>query len=142
MADQYREPIEESVDLREKFVGGGAAHIEMPAPVQEQSTEHAQEHVAAEKSSAYNHILTKAQSQGDDGSDDHAHTIVQDAKRGASHVDVASQVTHLMDLAQAKGVTHAVRVAQRMSDYYVLDKMHDQMLSDQFHAALSEKDLI
>jgi hypothetical protein len=51
-------------------------------------------------------------------------------------------VQHLVDLALQKGVVHAVNVARHMDDNYVLDMMHDKMVSENFHRALMDKKLI
>lgn len=147
MADQYREPIDD-IDtgsaLKEKLLGGGrgdpravveAVHY---APEREHGAEG-----AMEKDGAYGSLLQKVTAaQNDDDSATHAHTVAADAKAGAAHPDVESQVRHLIDLAQVKGAVHAVRVAQRMSDLYVLDAMHDRMLAEQLHAALEAKGMI
>ncbi len=142
MTDQYREPIDEDIDLRAKFVGGGDVHFERPSATTERATEKG----GAEKASTYNTLLARVQKNAaagdDDGSNTHAHTVVADAHRGAAQPDVESQVTHLVKLATTKGVVHAVKVAQHMSDYYILDKMHDKLLADQFFEELSKKGLV
>jgi len=73
--------------------------------------------------------------------DDHEDTVVLDAKHIGALTDEASKVQKLLDLAQTKGVVHAVKVARSLKDYYTLDMMHDQ-LSDKLYQGLLEKGLI
>lgn len=56
-------------------------------------------------------------------------------------VDAETRVNQLVELAQVKGVAHAVEVAQKMNDLYVLDTMHDE-LADKLYDALRAKGLI
>lgn len=55
--------------------------------------------------------------------------------------DAQSTITRLVGLAETKGVAHAVAVAQKLGDYYVLDVMHDQ-LADKLYEALLAKGLV
>ena len=55
--------------------------------------------------------------------------------------DAQSRVNQLVELAQVKGVAHAVEVAKKMNDLYVLDTMHDE-LADKFYEALKAKGLV
>lgn len=64
-----------------------------------------------------------------------------DAKAVYDETDAEARVTKLVSLAQVKGVEHAVRVAVHLNDYYVLDRMHDE-LADKFYDALKEKGMI
>jgi hypothetical protein len=73
--------------------------------------------------------------------DDHEDTVVLDAKHISALTDEASKVQKLLDLAQTKGVVHAVKVARSLKDYYALDMMHDE-LSDKLYQGLLEKGLI
>ena len=68
--------------------------------------------------------------------------VASDAEAGAQKSDAESQVQHLVDIAQQKGVMHAVRVARHMEDNYVLDAFHDSMLADELHDALMKKGMI
>lgn len=180
MSDAYRESIEEDVSakLREKFIGGGAGHLqqhqnstggvrgsELPtedmipattefAPADAVNTaeltsmpEIAPEHAAVEQNrdSMYGRIMSKVRakkSDDTDKSDSQAHTVARDARTGAMHTDADSQVSHLVDLAVTKGAVHAVKVAQHMENYYILDVLHDKMLADKLHDALVAKNLI
>ena len=60
--------------------------------------------------------------------------VRSDADRTAA-LDEESRITHLVSLAETKGVPHAVQVARSLKDFYALDMMHDE-LAEQFHAAL------
>lgn len=64
-----------------------------------------------------------------------------DAEKLGQVIDATSQVTQLVELAQVKGVAHAVEVARKMNDLYVLDTMHDE-LADKLYEALKAKGLI
>ena len=68
-------------------------------------------------------------------------SVNQDADVISSQIDADSKVTQLVDLAVTRGVAHAIKVALRLNDFYVLDKMHDD-LANKFHASLKEKGLI
>ncbi len=141
MSDLYREPIEESdLALKEKFVGGNISAAKVkPAERRERSE---RREGVAERDSAYDKILQKVKNQGDNDADKHAHTVADDARVGAAHPDAESQIKHLIDLAMTKNVVHAVKVAQHMEDYHVLDTFHDRMLAEELHDALVEKGLI
>lgn len=65
----------------------------------------------------------------------------KDAQMVAAAVDAESQVKQLVDLAMVKGVVHAVKVAKKMNDFYVLDQMHDD-LANRLYDSLKEKGLI
>jgi hypothetical protein len=47
----------------------------------------------------------------------------------------------LLSLVETKGPEYAVRVAIKLNDYYVLDRMHDEM-SERFYDGLVAKGLI
>lgn len=73
--------------------------------------------------------------------DDHEDTVVLDARHIGAMTDEESKVQKLLDLAQVKGVVHAVKVARSLKDYYVLDMMHDE-LSNKLYQGLLENGLI
>lgn len=100
--------------------------------VAERSNESAHEKYAA--------ILTQSglTDQAASVSTDDVHT---DAEAVGQATDAASRVTQLVELAQVKGVAHAVEVARKMNDLYVLDTMHDE-LADKLYEALKAKGLI
>ena len=64
-----------------------------------------------------------------------------DAKTVYDETDAEARVTKLVSLAEVKGVEHAVRVARKLNDFYVLDRMHDE-LSGKFYDALKAKGMI
>ncbi len=72
---------------------------------------------------------------------DDAAVVVDDAKSIAAEMDEETRVTKLVSLAQVKGVAHAVKVAEHLNDYYVLDRMHDE-LADKFCEALRAKGML
>ncbi len=86
-----------------------------------------------------NEILSKAGpvlgASGSTGS------ATDDARNLSLLSDVESQVTRLLDLATQKGVPHAVHVAQKLKNYYLLDRMHDEMVG-KFYQGLVEKGLV
>lgn len=90
----------------------------------------------------YQEILSKtaAPSQGVATSVD-AVAVEVDAKAVYDETDAEARVTKLISLAETKGIEHAVRVAQKLNDFYVLDRMHDE-LSGKFYDALKAKGLI
>ncbi|MEI9966320.1 MAG: hypothetical protein WDN67_01490 [Candidatus Moraniibacteriota bacterium] len=63
-------------------------------------------------------------------------TVSDDAKTAAS-LDEGQRIEHLVSLAEAKGVPHAVSVARSLSDFYALDLMHDE-LAEKLHAVLDQ----
>jgi hypothetical protein len=64
-----------------------------------------------------------------------------DAKAVYDETDAEARVTKLISLAQVKGIPHAVKVAEHLDDYYVLDRMHDE-LADKFYDALKAKGML
>lgn len=68
-------------------------------------------------------------------------SVVSDASGLSGDVDTQAIVTKLVALAETKGVAHAVAVAKKMQDLYILDTMHDT-LADEFYDALKAKGLI
>lgn len=88
-------------------------------------------------SEQYANILSKVSNQTT-GSDDE---VDQDAATVGALEEAEKKVHTLVELAQVKGVAHAVRVAKRMNDLYVLDTMHDE-LADKLYDGLLAKGLI
>jgi hypothetical protein len=57
----------------------------------------------------------------------------------AAHaLDAETRVEHLVRLAEAKGVPHAVAVAQKLNDFYALDLLHDELV-EKFHTLLDSR---
>ncbi|MDR3583326.1 MAG: hypothetical protein P4L62_03130 [Candidatus Pacebacteria bacterium] len=149
------EPIDESgLDLKDKFVGGSAAEAKVEsvglgeeaapeAKIEEiHSIEGAVERKegAAEKEAAYSKILSKI------GSQTHTPTTDDDVKTDAATVaggaDAESRITNLVNIAEVKGIPHAVKVARHMEDNYTLDEFHDRLLGAELHDALVAKGMI
>lgn len=88
----------------------------------------------------YDEILAKVASPSAAGT--HADdTVASDAASIDAIADEESKIQQLLDLAGAKGVAHAVKVARSLDDYYALDRMHDD-LADKLYAGLLAKGLI
>ena len=137
------EPIEEKdLDMEGKIKHGESGFVQVNENVQFHKVEKEipQEISAGEKDNAYNKILTKVQAQTDNKTDDIA--VADDAKVGAQKADAETQIQHLVDVAQQKGVIHAVKVARHMEDNYILDTFHDRLLADELHDALVAKGMI
>ncbi len=138
MADPYREPIEDSdLQLQEKIVGGGESR---PVSRTKAMPEKSRERFDAEKDSTYAKLLQRM--KGGAGTTSSAHTVARDARDAAAHPDVEQQVRHLLDLAMTKGVIHAVRTARHMSDYYIMDAVHDRLVSEELYKKLKSNNLI
>jgi hypothetical protein len=135
------EPIEESdLDLEGKIKRGVAELSKgMEVPLADVEKEKSQEVSLAEKDDAYGKILSKVQTKAADGA---PADIAGDAEAGAQKTDAETQIQHLVDIAQKKGVVYAVKVAKHMQDNYVLDTFHDRLLADELHDALVEKGMI
>lgn len=140
------EPINDSdLDLSNKF-----GHVEKGKAVSADDKkesivfavekESPKEISGAEKDASYNEILAKLPQKSTNDSDEE--DIKNDAVEVSAKMDAESQIQHLLDLATTKGVVHAVKVAKHMDDNYVLDMMHDKMISDEFHNILVEKNFI
>lgn len=156
MADEIKsnlEPIEESdLNLKEKFTGAGEApksaenkteekEIIMPAGGAEIAPEKAERKEGAiEREETYSKILSKvgAQTHQTTGGDE----VKSDAETANAGMDAESKITNLVNLAQAKGIPHAVKVARHMEDNYTLDEFHDRMLAEELHNALVSKGMI
>jgi hypothetical protein len=65
-----------------------------------------------------------------------------DAKIASDEVDYENKIIKLVEMAEAKGVVHAVKVAQHLEDNYLLDELHDRLLAVDLHDALVKKGMI
>ncbi len=101
-----------------------------------ESTVESSKERAAEKYSA---ILSRIPTQSPQPSDDTQ--VGVDAKSVYDETDEETRVTMLLSLVETKGPAYAVRVARHLNDYYVLDRMHDE-LAGRFYEALMEKGVI
>jgi hypothetical protein len=138
----YLEPIDESeADVSRKF---GPKEAAMPAgrveapDVPEARTERREGF--AEKEESYRKILAVASARPSrPASDDRA--VTDDVQALSAEMDADSHVRQLVDVAMAKGLVHAVQVARKLGDFYVLDRMHDE-LAEKFYDALVERGVI
>ena len=136
------EPItEEDLNLESKFgkVEAGKP-LESKEILPKTEEEPAKEIISAEKDDAYSKILSKVKaSPAVDMNDEE---VKNDAKEAIEKQDAESQIQHLVDIAENKGIIHAVKVAKHLEDNYILDMFHDRLLSDELHDALVSKGLI
>lgn len=63
------------------------------------------------------------------------------AKTIGALADEETKVSRLLELAEQKGVAQAVKIAYALKDYYILDRMHDE-LADKLYTGLLEKGLV
>jgi hypothetical protein len=103
--------------------------------------ERAPEQVAETANEKYSEILSKASPQDPSATTPAPSQVEIDAKAVYDETDAEARVTKLVALAETRGIEHSVRVAQKLNDFYVLDRMHDE-LSEKFYDALKEKGLI
>lgn len=92
-----------------------------------------------EKDSTYNQIVSKISKTTNDVTTD---DVKNDAQMVSEKMDAESQIQHLVEIATSKGVTHAIKVAKHIDDNYVMDMLHDKLISDEFHKVLVEKNFI
>ena len=142
------EPIDEELNLKAKFGGGldRKENIETDGTLNQTELEKASSTLetkerlegSMEKDDAYNKILSKVKSSTAIAHND----VSDDAKLANNKLDYESKITHLVQLAETKGVAHAVKVAQHLEDNYLLDELHDRLLADDLYNALVKKGLI
>lgn len=142
MSDQISSPESQEskpVSLEKRFgVENDESSIEFDTEnAPEKAVEKVAEEGVVEKDATYKGTLSKVQSQSDDDGD-----VMQDASKVHQKMDRESQITHLIDIAMEKGVTYAVKVAQKTEDYYVLDQLHDRLLTEELHEALESRGFI
>ena len=138
------EPIsEEDLDLASRF---GAQKKEISSTdsqkTEKQSTQRVEgivERSTSERDAAYQKQLRAI--QDDDEIDVSESSIAQDASDVHQHTARESQIQHLLDLALTKSPSYAVKVAEHTDDYYILDKVHDRLLTEEFRKALAERGL-
>jgi len=148
------EPIEESdLDLKNKFLKGNVPKTEKaesenaqennlkvklaPENVSSPETQERKEG-QMEKEEAYNKILAKVKNPATALQND----VATDAKTANDETDYENKIIKLVELAETKGVVHAVKVARHMEDNYLLDELHDRLLATDLHDALVKKGMI
>ena len=87
----------------------------------------------------YAAILSKADKEG--LSEPIIPDVHSDAEKLGQVIDTTSRVNQLVELAQVKGLAHAVTVARKLNDLYILDMTHDQFV-DKWYEALKAKGLV
>lgn len=149
MVDEIKsnlEPLDEGdMNLKEKFLGD--KKIDGANPEQKLEAVHSIEGTverkegAAEKEVSYSKILSRmsAQSPVTLTSDT---DVAADALTTNSGIDAESKITNLVQLAETKGIPHAVKVARHMEDNYTLDEFHDRLLGEELHDALVKNGMI
>lgn len=88
----------------------------------------------------FSNILSRVGATGSQQPSDAA-AVATDAQGVAGMTDAESQVNELVQIATVKGIAHAVSVARKLNDFYVLDRMHDE-LAEKFYEALKAKGMI
>lgn len=68
--------------------------------------------------------------------DDHLHQSAQASAQTAQALQDEEKIQHLLSLAKDKGVIFAVKVAQKMNDPYVLDRLHDMLAKNGYYKDL------
>lgn len=91
-----------------------------------------------EKEDAYAKILAKVKSPTTVLHDD----VSTDAKTANDETDYENKIVKLVEIAEMKGVVHAVKVARHLEDNYLLDELHDRLLATDLHDALVKKGMI
>ncbi len=123
---------------------GESRGVEAPGSgqiVSEQSPEHAIEASKERAGEKYTEILSKIPTTASPAVPSDGATIGLDAQSVYDETDEEARVTKLLSLVETKGVEYAVKVARHLNDYYVLDRMHDE-LSGRFYEALVAKGVI
>ena len=129
----------------------GSEKIEMPLEKSDASAEVSEKSATPEKEvevekkserveGKYNEILSKVLPSG--AAPAHSdENVASDAQNISGIVDEESKIQKLLDLASAKGVVYAVKVARKLNDYYALDVMRDT-LADKLYEGLLSRGLI
>ncbi len=138
------EPINESdLDLERKFGSGKKESGETNRTEEKPdfSFEKVSEapEVKKEKERQYSKVLSKIKSQS---SITTGGVVNDDAEVVSREQDMEGKVKKLVELAENKGVVHAVKVAKHIDDNYILDELHDRMISDELRAVLIQKGFI
>jgi hypothetical protein len=96
---------------------------------------------SAESDNVYGKILAKVKTKTTSVKAE-ADEIKKDAHSVSKMEDAEKQITHLVELAMAKDIYHAVKVARYLEDNYILDKFRDNLIAKEFHDALVKKGVI
>ncbi len=139
------EPIqEEDLNLKEKFIGDDKTNkvshekkVVAPHFIEGKSE---RKEGFAEKEIVYSNILAKMPAKKQ--LIHSPQSVDNDAKKVDAEIDKESKITNLVNLAEQKGIPHAVKVARHLEDNYTLDEFHDRLMGEELHQALIEKGLI
>lgn len=133
----YLEPIEEGIAQEQPVSKENRESTLEKSLAPELQTEKKPEEQS--ESEAYQKILSSASTSTT--TRDFDGNVDNDAQRVSLKTDADSKVSQLVDLAAVKGVVHAVKVARRLNDFYVLDHIHDD-LANKLYESLKEKGMI
>ncbi|MDP3057228.1 MAG: hypothetical protein Q8N37_01755 [bacterium] len=61
--------------------------------------------------------------------------------RQMKDADIAHQLIVLVDLARFKGVYYAVKIAKKLGNAYLLDRLHDAIVNDLYEELVKDKKL-
>ncbi len=140
------EPIEESdLNLEKKIKKGSSLEdVEFagnPNTLEAEGELNQKKESFIEKDGAYAEIMSKL--ENDSVKDNVIDVNIKgDAENVSIATDTESQIQHLVDIAETKGIIHAVKVAKHINDNYVLDALHDRLTAEDLHRAFVEKGLI
>jgi len=139
------EPIEENdLDMKKKFIESSESisnvdQVDQSDDVFVPESKIERREGETEKDDTYAKIVSKIKTQSPKTDDA---DVRNDADVIGQGMDAESRINNLIDIAMQKGVVHAVKVAKRLDDNYILDGLHDKLMIDEFHDALMEKGLI
>jgi hypothetical protein len=141
MAGVNLEPIDEGdLDLEKKFHKDGAPNGPLSQEIEEvapREPEKKQEKEEKSGEDGYERILSKIKNPEDKNDTPLAE---KDISAYPKTGDAESQVQHLVDLAQTKGVFYAVKMAKHHYGNFELDKLHGSL--NQLHDELVKRGLI
>lgn len=137
-------PEEPNIAGGEKIPEGGAQGSGAERSMETGSSsrvEHAPETSAENAKEKYTEMIAQVRSASPTVPMPDTAAVSIDAKAVYAETDAEARVTKLLSLAETKGPEHAVRVAEHLNDFYVLDRMHDE-LAEKFYDALKAKGML
>jgi hypothetical protein len=54
-------------------------------------------------------------------------------KQNIAYLEEEKKLKKLLDLAKSKGADYAIKIAKKMNDPYLLDKLHDELIKSGFN---------
>lgn len=85
---------------------------------------------------AYREILAKAITSSSASAPTDEDVIADAHNISVALLDEESKIQKVLDLAETKGVVHAVKVARTLDDYYALDQVHDALANKLYEGLL------